>query len=125
MKERILVVDDETQIVRAMERFLTDAGYEVATADRFEKAVARLEEGVFEAALIDLKLADKSGIDLIRKIKKIQPETVCVVITGYGTIDSAVDAVKAGAYHYLTKPFRLENLETLLRKAMSVNRLNG
>jgi len=123
MKERILIVDDEAQIVRAVERFLTDAGYQVSTADRFEKALARLEEGVFEAALIDLKLADKSGIDLIRKIKKVQPETVCVVITGYGTIDSAVDAVKAGAYHYLTKPFRLENLENLLRQAMDMHRV--
>src|SRR5262249_32323181 len=72
--------------------------------------------------LVDLRLGDKNGLDLLRKIKKVQPEAVCIIITGYGTIDSAIDAVKAGAYHYLTKPFRLENLGNLLRQALDSRR---
>jgi DNA-binding NtrC family response regulator len=123
MKERILVVDDETQIVKAMDRFLSDAGYEVATADSFEKASLQWEQGVFDAALVDLRLGDKNGLDLLRKIKRVQPEAVCIIITGYGTIDSAIDAVKAGAYHYLTKPFRLENLANLLQQALDSRRV--
>jgi DNA-binding NtrC family response regulator len=123
MKERILVVDDEVQILRAMDRFLTDQGYEVITTPNFEGGSSFVEKESLNAALIDLKLGDRSGIDLIRHIKKIQPDTLCIIVTGYGTIDSAVDAIKAGAYHYLTKPFRLEDAENLLKQGLESRRI--
>ncbi|MFO1518458.1 MAG: sigma-54 dependent transcriptional regulator [bacterium] len=117
-KERILVVDDENQIVRALERFLTEKGYEVVPAESFDGGLSALQRENLDAALIDLKLGDQSGIELIRKIKKNQPEIVCMIVTGYATIDSAIEAVRAGAYHYLTKPFRLEDVENLLKQAL-------
>jgi len=123
MKERILIVDDETQIVRALERFLSDRNFEVISANNFEGAIHLLEKEKFEAALIDLKLGDKNGIDLIREVKRVQPDTVCMIITGYATIDSAIEAVKAGAYHYLTKPFHLDDVENLLKKALDTRRV--
>lgn len=123
MKPSILVVDDEQQILKAVQRFLGEKGYDVVTSDHFDGALAALSKQTFGAALIDLKLGDESGIDLITRIKKEQPETLCMIFTGYGTIDSAIQAVKAGAYHYITKPFRLEDLESLLRQALETRRV--
>ncbi len=123
MKERILVVDDEVQIVKALGRFLSEAGYEVAPAHSFEEALSLLAKEPVEAALIDLRLGDKNGMDLLAQVKKIQPETVCIVVTGYATIDSAIEAIKAGAYHYLTKPFHLEDVDNLLKQALSTRRM--
>ncbi len=122
MKERILVVDDESQIVRALDRFLTEKGYEVIPVTSFEGAIPWIEKEMFDGVIADLNLGEQSGIDLVRKIKQAQPEAACLVITGYGTIDSAIEAVKAGAYHYLTKPFRLEDVENLLKQALEVHR---
>ncbi len=123
MKHSILVVDDEQQILKAIQRFLSEKGYEVTTCDHFDAGLAALAKQPFDVALIDLKLGDRSGIDLISQVKKIQPETVCMIFTGYGTIDSAIAAVKAGAYHYLTKPFRLEDLENLIAQALETRRV--
>lgn len=117
------MVDDEQQILKAVQRFLGEKGYDVVTSDHFDGALAALSKQTFGAALIDLKLGDESGIDLITRIKKEQPETLCMIFTGYGTIDSAIQAVKAGAYHYITKPFRLEDLESLLRQALETRRV--
>ncbi len=123
MKPSILVVDDEQQILKAVDRFLSEKGYDVVTSDHFEGAMAALAKQPFDIALVDLKLGDQSGIDLITRIKKEQPEIVCMIFTGYGTIDSAIQAVKAGAYHYITKPFRLEDLENLVKQALENHRV--
>lgn len=123
MKPSILVVDDEQQILKAVQRFLSEKGYDVVTSDHYDGALAALARQPFNAALIDLKLGDRSGIDLIAQIKKEQPDAICMIFTGYGTIDSAIQAVKAGAYHYITKPFRLEDLESLLVQALETRRV--
>lgn len=123
MKPSILVVDDEQQILKAVQRYLGEKGYDVVTSDHYDGALSALSRQPFNVALIDLKLGDRSGIDLIAQIKKEHPETLCMIFTGYGTIDSAIQAVKAGAYHYITKPFRLEDLETLLSQALETRRV--
>lgn len=123
MKPNILVVDDEQQILKAVQRFLGDKGYEVQTADHYEAALIAMSGQIFDVALVDLKLGDRSGIDLIAQMRKIQPDIMCMIFTGYGTIDSAIQAVKEGAYHYLTKPFRLEDLETLLKQALETRQV--
>jgi len=123
MKPSILVVDDEQQILKAVQRFLSEKGYDVVTCDHFDAALVELSKQLFDVALIDLKIGEHSGIDLIAKIKKEHPETLCMMFTGYGTIDSAIQAVKAGAYHYITKPFRLEDLESLLNQALETRRV--
>src|SRR3990167_325522 len=117
MKHRILVIDDEVQILKALDRFLTHRGYQVTSSSHFEEALLAFEKNLFDAAVIDLKLADKNGIDFLTRVKKIQPDAVCILMTGYGTIDSAVEAMKKGAFHYLRKPFRLEDLKNLLNRA--------
>jgi len=123
MKRRILIVDDEVQILKALERYLVNRGFQVTASSHFEEALSSCEKNPFDAAIIDLKIADKNGIDLLARIKKTQPDAVCIMVTGFGTIDSAVESIKRGAFHYLTKPFHLEDLDNLLKQALETRQV--
>ncbi len=117
MKPQIMVVDDEVAVLRALDRFLSEKGYEVVLADTFDKGVKALECGRIEVALVDLKLGDRDGLDLVQHIQKTSPQTACIIMTGFGTIDSAIQAIKVGAFHYVTKPFQFDDLHNLVQKA--------
>ncbi len=118
MKQKILVVDDEMSILRAIERVLGAQGYEVRTCEHPEMALRILNEGFVNLALVDLKLGSSDGIQLIEQIRKISPQTVSVIMTGFGSIETAIQAVKAGAFHYITKPFEFADLINLIQKAL-------
>ncbi|HCU23429.1 MAG TPA: DNA-binding response regulator [Deltaproteobacteria bacterium] len=122
MKPRVLVVDDEVAILRSLEKFLSGRGYEVLLADDFEKAVKYLDSDPVESALIDLKLGRSDGIELLRHVQKQHLPTACIVMTGYGSIAGAIEAIKAGAFHYVTKPFQLEDLGNLVEKSIEHHR---
>lgn len=109
----ILVVDDEIAIRRALERFLTGLGYNVWGVGTAEDALTIVNQEVIDLALIDLVMPKMDGVELIRRIKAVNPNIVAIVMTAYGTITSAVEAMKGGAYHYLTKPFELEDISSL------------
>lgn len=118
MKGKILVVDDEEVIRKALVRLLTSEGYSVdAAADAFE-AIEKVKDGGIDLVLTDLKMPEKDGITLIGEIKEISADTVSIVMTGFGTINSAVEAVKAGAYHYITKPFQLDDVLALVARSL-------
>ena len=123
MKERILVVDDEVSIRRALEKFLEGLGYAVSTASNGQEALEVCEKTAVDLALTDLVMPKMDGIELIRKLKSIDPQMMALVMTGFGTITSAVEAMKAGAYHYLTKPFELEDVAALVRTALEHKKL--
>ncbi len=118
MRSRILVVDDDVSILRALDRFFATQGYEVSICDNVVTANQLLDHGQIDLALIDLKLGNYNGIELIRNLKKLNPETASIIMTGFGSIDSAVEAVKAGAFHYVTKPFEFADLANLVQKAL-------
>ncbi len=120
---RILIVDDEVAIRKALERFLTGLKYEVSIAGDGETAIAILEKEQFDLALVDLVMPKLDGIELIRRMKAMQPAIVPIVLTGFGTITSAVEAMKAGAYHYLTKPFELDDIASLIATALEHRQL--
>ncbi|MCE9625795.1 MAG: sigma-54 dependent transcriptional regulator [Deltaproteobacteria bacterium] len=122
MKSQILVVDDEPVVLKALERFLTEQGCEVTPAENFDKAVKALEGGRIELALVDLKLGDRDGIELVQHIQKTSPQTACIIMTGHGSIDTAIDAIKAGAFHYVTKPFQFDDLLNLVQKSIEHQR---
>ncbi|MFO1464775.1 MAG: sigma-54 dependent transcriptional regulator [bacterium] len=122
MKPQILVVDDELAVLRALDRFLSEKGYEVTLAENFEKAAKALEGGRIELALVDLKLGDRDGIELVQHIQKNSPQTSCIIMTGFGSIDTAIQAIKAGAFHYVTKPFQFDDLNNLVQKALEHQR---
>jgi DNA-binding NtrC family response regulator len=122
--ERILVVDDEEINREFLQEALAHEGYEVeAVADGFA-ALERLRQQFFHVILSDLKMPQMSGVELLQRLKEITPATVGIIFTGYATIETAVQAVKAGAYDYVTKPFQIEEVLLLLQRALEFQRLN-
>jgi DNA-binding NtrC family response regulator len=123
MRTSVLIIDDEETLSRALNRFLSDQGYDVSVASDPEKGLILLREKAFTLLLVDLMLPGMSGIDVIRRSREIRPELVSVVMTGYGTIASAIDAIRAGAYHFVLKPFDLEDIGALVKKGIEHSRL--
>lgn len=120
---KIIVVDDEVSIRRALEKFLTGLGHTVFIAANGEDGLLILEKESVDLALVDLVMPNMDGTEFIRRLKREQPEAVAIVLTGFGTITSAVEAMKAGAYHYLTKPFELDDIATLIETALEHKQL--
>lgn len=123
MPQSVLIVEDEPVLQKALVRFFEKRSYEVTAGSNGQDGLAFLEKKPFDLLLADLMLPDISGIDLIRRGREIQPSLVSLVMTGYGTIASAVEAIKAGAFHYITKPFELEDLYSLVTKALELRYL--
>ena len=112
----ILVVDDEEAIRESLAAWLIKAGYQVDTADSGDTALARLHKHPFDLALVDIKMPGMDGLELLGHIREKHPEILVVIITAYGSIESAVDAMKQGASDYLLKPFDPEHLILLIAK---------
>src|SRR5688572_26683503 len=110
-KGKILVVDDESAILRTFRYCLEDAGFVVATAQTSAQAEARLEQDVYDVCFLDLRLGDENGIDVLPKLRTSAPWMRIVVATAHSSIDSAVEAMRAGAHDYLVKPCSAEQLE--------------
>lgn len=128
IKQKILVVDDEEIVRESCSRILLPEGYAVETAANGEAALDRLHKAAFDLVLTDLIMPSMNGIDLLRHIKEEWPDTEVVVITGYGTVKTAVEALKYGAYDYIEKPFTPEALlnsveRCLERKSLLIENL--
>ena len=123
MNEKILIVDDEQITLDNISYILQKQGYITTTCLTGQKAVELLKKNKFDLLITDLKLPDIDGIDILKICKDLHPETEVIVITAYATIDTAVCAMKEGAYHYLTKPFKIDELRILVQKALEKNAL--
>lgn len=115
----ILVVDDEASQRDLLAGFLKKKGYTVTTAASGHEAIEKNKVSGFDLAILDLKMPELDGIETIEQMKKIDPETYFVVLTGYGTVESAVRAMKRGAYDYLNKPVNLDELELIIEHLRS------
>lgn len=115
--EKILVVDDEKLVRDFIVETLKRKNYEVEAADSGQKALNALKERTFDLVISDMKMPDLTGIDLLKKIKEIAPETLVIIITAYGTVENAVEAMRLGAFNYLIKPFTPDSIEAILEKA--------
>jgi two-component system response regulator AtoC len=115
-KTRLLVVDDEQSIRRLCMTIGTTLGYACVEAESAEAALARLEAEAPDLILTDLKLPTMSGVELLKQAKTLLPHTEVAIMTGHGSIESAVDAMKLGAYDYIEKPFRVEKMRLLLQR---------
>lgn len=121
---RILVVDDDTSLRTALFRGLDRKGYQVITAaSKAEALQLGQSERPADLVLCDLRLPDGDGIDFMTEFKRVNPSTMFIVLTGFGTIDAAVRATKGGAEHFITKPFELDEVLNLVDKTMSHKRL--
>ncbi len=117
---RVLILDDESTLRTALFRLLDRKGYQVVTAQRLDEARTFMTpDKPFDLAIVDMNLPDGNGLDLISEIKSISAATQVIVLTGFATIDTAIQATQKGAYHFLTKPFNVEELMSLLDKALS------
>lgn len=125
MKEKILVVDDDLGMRDTLEAVLTADGYKVTTAANGKEAIDMLKNGKFDITLLDLKMPDCKGTELLPKIKKLDPDNIVIMMTAYGTIKTAVEAVKLGAYDFITKPFELEEVRMIIQKALEMKQLSS
>jgi DNA-binding NtrC family response regulator len=119
----VLVVEDEAAIRDMIEEGLRDEGYEVTLVPDGESAVAVLRDTPVQVVLTDLMLPSMDGLEVLRRVQTESPETACIVMTGHGTVEQAVLAMKAGAMDFVTKPIQLSTVAVLIKKAMDVQRL--
>ncbi len=117
-KYHILVVDDERDICRALEFLLSREGYKVSTAYSGDDALKKFKEYRFDLVLTDLKMEGMSGIELLEKIKEIDPSTIVIIMTAYASVDSAVEAMKKGAADYIVKPFVNDDVKMTIRRLL-------
>ena len=123
MSGTILIVDDERTLARAVKSYLAEYGYEAEVAGDAEQAVGMLETLRPDVVFSDVRLPGMSGIDLLRRIREFDPSIAVVIMTAYGTIEGAVEAVKLGAFDYLKKPVDLEELKLLADRARETSQL--
>ncbi|HET7112886.1 MAG TPA: sigma-54 dependent transcriptional regulator [Pyrinomonadaceae bacterium] len=116
----ILVVDDDISVTDSMRLFLIDAGFQVRTAHSFGQARAIFGDTLFDLVITDLCLPDGTGIDVITHVKAEAPETEVILMTGHGSLDITIEAIKRGAYYYLEKPCTPDSLQTLINRALEV-----
>jgi DNA-binding NtrC family response regulator len=114
----ILIVEDEGSLRKALSALLRSAGYEVSEVTDGEGAFSILLKNKFDLVLTDLMMKKVSGEEVLKRVKQISPETEVVVITGYGTIQSVVECIKSGAFDYITKPFKTEEILKVIEKAL-------
>jgi DNA-binding NtrC family response regulator len=124
LSAHILVIDDDKVMRDACQQILTRQGYRVEMAGNARQGLTLLEKVSFDAILLDLVMPDLDGLETLKKIRAIDPESEVIIITGYGTIQSAVESIKAGAFHFLSKPFTPDDLRHLVGRALEKRRVN-
>lgn len=117
-KSRLLVVDDEQFVRELLHDFFTKLGFDVVTAADGDAGIAACRQTRFDAALIDLKMPGKCGIEVLTAVREIDAALPVIVMTGYPTIDSSIEAIRKGAYDYIIKPFKLQELKELIDRAV-------
>jgi two-component system, NtrC family, response regulator HydG len=121
-KGRLLIVDDEPVVRDSLSKWFAEEGYDVGTAESAAEALRRLSQGHWDLALVDIKMPGTDGIELQRRLREINPELVVVIMTGYASVETAVTALKNGAYDYVTKPFDPDDIAHTVRNALGHRR---
>ena len=122
-RKKILVVDDEPSVTGSLELILSEAGYEILIAHSVTDAMGVLKQTKVNLVITDLRLSDASGIDLIMHIKRTTPDLEVILMTAYGSLDVTIEAIKAGAYYYLEKPYTPDRLFALVDRALQLSDL--
>jgi DNA-binding NtrC family response regulator len=120
---KILVIDDEQAAVRNVQHILSKEGCEVITTQSGQNALKLLEQHSFDLVLTDLRMPNVDGMEILRRTKELLPDTEVIMITGYATVSSAISAIKMGAYHYVIKPYKIDEVRKVVREALEKQRL--
>ena len=118
MKKRVLIIDDDMDMCTLLSRFLSRNGYETEVAYSGQKGLAKFEEQSFDAVLCDFRLGNMDGKEVLLSVKKIKPDAIVLIITGYSDIKTAIDVIKQGAFDYITKPLIPDEVLSVLNKAL-------
>lgn len=124
-KARILVVDDEKLIRDVLADFLSLEGYVVRTAEDGSAAIGELDRSRYDMVISDLKMPNMGGLELLKEVSAKSPETLTVIMTGFGTVETAIDAMKRGAYDYILKPFKVEEIVHIVQRGLEKRRLSA
>ncbi|MGC8594384.1 MAG: sigma-54-dependent transcriptional regulator [Candidatus Kryptoniota bacterium] len=119
----VLVVDDDVNMLAMLEKFLKRAGYSVQTTSDSVNALAMVEENQYDIIITDIQMPRATGMDLLKRVRDLGRDSMVVMITAFGSVDSAVNAMKAGAYDYISKPFNIDEILALLERATQQRRL--
>lgn len=117
--EKLLIVDDDTSMRMALSESLSSCGYEVTTAENGMDALEKFRDGHFAAVVTDMRMPKMTGMDVLKGVKKISPQTPVILITAYGTVSTAVEAMKEGAAEFIMKPFSLDDLEFAVKNVLA------
>jgi two-component system nitrogen regulation response regulator GlnG len=116
--ERILVVDDEPDVGKFFQKILSEEGYRVMSATSGPEALSIIEKVAPEIVFLDIKMPEMDGMETFRRIRKISKKMVVIIITGYGSLKTAKEAMALGAYDYVSKPFNLESIKSMIQEAL-------
>ncbi len=120
--KNILVVDDDTELRANLSKILRDKGYHTDEAPTGKEAIEKVIPKEFDIVLLDLMMPKMSGMDVLVEIRKLRPRTKVIMITAFATVDNAVEAIKKGASDYISKPFKIEELLTTIRRVLEESR---
>src|SRR5450759_972282 len=120
---RILIADDHDALRRGLARALTEAGHDTEEAPNGNAAIARLHDGFFDVVLSDLKMGGSDGLEVLRTAKALHPSTAVILMTAFGSVTTAVEAMKSGAFDFVQKPFEIEEMEVKIEKALELRRM--
>jgi two-component system, NtrC family, response regulator AtoC len=121
--EKILIIDDEAFICENVQRILSGQGFQVCTAATGQEARDIVASEEVDLALLDLNLGTESGIEVLKSLKELDPELLVIIITGYGSVETAVESLKLGAFHYMKKPFKADALRLIVKLALQTQTL--
>src|ERR1700758_3106138 len=119
LQGRLLIVDDELSVRDSLGKWFQEEGYDVVTAESASDALTRLAESKWDAALVDIKMHGTDGIELQKRMHEVDPELIVIMMTGYASVETAVAALKNGAYDYVTKPLDPDEISHLVKKALA------
>ena len=124
-KKRVLVVDDEENIRQILKEYLNEFGYDVVCAVNGQEALQIYKNGRFDVILSDLVMRPVDGLELLGEIKKVDPDAIFIMVTGYPSIESALEAIKKGARDYITKPFNIDEIRLKMERVLLEQSLQG
>src|SRR5712691_2860899 len=120
---RILIADDHDSLRRGLAQALAEAGHDVEEAPNGNAAIEKLHEGFYDVVVSDLKMGGSTGLEVLKTAKQLHPTTAVILMTAFGSVSTAVEAIKAGAFDYVQKPFEIEEMEVKIEKALEMRRM--
>jgi two-component system response regulator AtoC len=122
-KTTVLVVDDDPTAYRLLREVLAQEGYQVETAESGRAGLEKAGSTFFDVVLSDVRMPDLDGVEVLRGLKQLSPETVVIMMTAFGSIETAIESIQEGAYDYISKPFKLNDVKLTVRRALDHKRL--